>query len=509
MASLMSIFDLSHVSSHSRLLKRDRELLTYKSTQGTWLQHDYLLFPQCIVAEGKSCEVVQGLANGVEAEGHLPIAATFTLPTREFKVVQHYKACNYDRSGCHDPEKAAVFGNTLEQASSIDYNVNASSHNEILLAYLWSALESPFLVLVGAKRNNVISDFHVALILRRAVLRERAKRMGTGIATSLFRATFMSRRLGCLACSCDQIRWFAKADWCWDNAFCHDAIFVIAGQIAAARLGDLADLLSLRPIILQAIISRGKNHVAFTGIKWFTKQKRQPKMRIVKQDGTMATSALDELGRFRDHNATKFRASTRRLRILLASDRTSTTTWIQNASDCNAETATIPSLPDVTRVLNKRKLHKSTSPDCLDGGITKKCCRQLAHLSHPIFLKSAIKLDTPLCWRAGRIVDPFKSGDQNRMYNFREIMLADKIGKANESFQRAGVKPILDTATINAQLGGGAKDGACDKAHLALRAAPDCAAWLKKSVAVLSLYVVGAFASLQRWMSRGQTRSLL
>ena len=54
----------------------------------------------------------------------------------------------------------------------------------------------------------------------------------------------------------------------------------------------------------------------------------------------------------------------------------------------------------------------------------------LAGIFYPLYLKAAIKLDVPLRWRGGRIVDLFKKGDKANVNNFRDITLADETGKA-------------------------------------------------------------------------------
>ena len=116
MTSFQSVFDLLNITSHSRLLKRDVPILTYKSTQGSWSQNDYLFTSQSVVVEANSCEVVLEFDNMTEAEDHLPVVVNITLPTKQCKTVQRYKHCNYDRNGWRDLAKAEVFRDLTNKA---------------------------------------------------------------------------------------------------------------------------------------------------------------------------------------------------------------------------------------------------------------------------------------------------------------------------------------------------------------------------------------------------------
>ena len=234
---------------------------------------------------------------------------------------------------------------------------------------------------------------------------------------------------------------------------------------------------------------------AFSCIRWL---RRQPKQRVAKPCGETATSAMEELEAFRDHNAAKLTGEVVTYGSMVQRDRDETPAWLELCQDTVSSLEHITSLPELRRGCSRRKLHKPPGMDCLGGEVIRLFSDEIAEVLYPVFLKTTIKLDLPLRWRGGRAVDLFKSGDTKMMRNFRGIFLCDVLGKVGESNLRRGMRPILEKATLDTQLGGGFHDGDCDKAHIALRAAADCASIRKRALAALFLDVTGAFAAMQR-----------
>lgn len=493
---MMSQFDLVNISSHSHLLRNDERVLTYKSSDGAECQDDYILVSSGIHVKHGSCEVERLFDNMTAAIDHSPITATVRIPVEQGATMRRFKQCNYDRAGVHDPGKTRVFRNLLMQRPSIPWPVEASSHQEIVLEWIWDALETSFPVDCKAKRVHSISDGHFQLIKQRALLRARASWIGKGIKHALRRAALLAWRHGCIPWPRDPVRDFARADWCWDHAFAHDALFKLSRDIAAARLNDLADMLDKKADYIASNIANGNCHEAFSRIRWFSRERRQPKQRATKPCGETATSAMEELEAFRDHDAKKLTGQVVTYGSMVQRDRDETPAWVELCRDTLSSVDHPTSLPELKRGCSRRKLHRSSGMDCLGGEVVRLFSSEIAEVFYPVFLKTTIKFDLPLRWRGGRAVDLFKSGDTKLMRNLRELFLRDELGKVGESNLRRGMRPILEKATLDTQLGDGFHDGACDKTHLALRAAADCASIRKQALAALFLDVTGAF--LQR-----------
>lgn len=121
-----------------------------------------------------------------------------------------------------------------------------------------------------------------------------------------------------------------------------------------------------------------------------------------------------------------------------------------------------------------------------------KCC-------FPLMLKTFVRIQPPLQWKGGNLVELFKSkGSPSCCKNYRDILLADDSGKAIGKLVRKRLLPVAVGLSHDSQFGSGFHGGETAFAQMYVRLVVDSAVNLSISCGTSYLDVVAAFATLLR-----------
>ena len=122
---------------------------------------------------------------------------------------------------------------------------------------------------------------------------------------------------------------------------------------------------------------------------------------------------------------------------------------------------------------------------------------------HPLLLKSFCRVQEPLPWKGGMLIDIFKgSGDRTDPKNSRGVFIEDSLAKIYHSWLRRRLMLRYQKVAHSATYGGTPKRGTDMCAHQAL-AAWELAHAMKVSMAQVFVDIVGAFDGLVRQVVMG------
>ena len=158
----------------------------------------------------------------------------------------------------------------------------------------------------------------------------------------------------------------------------------------------------------------------------------------------------------------------------------------------------VPTICEVTAAFAASKPRKAFGEDCIPSDVVKAFAEPLGRLFHPIVTKSALRISEPLQWRGGMLAYFYKGkGDPHQCASSREVVLADATGKAVHRCRRAMMRPILEGAARDTQMGG-IQRRATDFAGHMLRTAMSHNRRSGASTALIFVDVVAAFYNLSR-----------
>ena len=110
---------------------------------------------------------------------------------------------------------------------------------------------------------------------------------------------------------------------------------------------------------------------------------------------------------------------------------------------------------------------------------------ELAELYLPLALKSQALSDIAITFKGGQLYALFEdSGQTDLPSNFRDILLADEVGKTLQSNNRPTLNKVVGRAAAGTQWGSGLNGGATDVVHMYVNACIDFVVSFKTKSAV-------------------------
>ena len=158
----------------------------------------------------------------------------------------------------------------------------------------------------------------------------------------------------------------------------------------------------------------------------------------------------------------------------------------------------VPSLIELEGIYNNAGKGKAAGTDAIRPEILAAAPQAMARVFHPIVVKSALCFEEPLAWKGGVRMELFKGKSSIlECKSYRDILVSDISGKLYHKALRSRASPILDAMARDTRCGGTSSRGTDFGAHI-VRQFLDLGRVRKKSVAILFVDVVGAFASVVR-----------
>eukprot|EP00973_Karenia_brevis_P015578 2132039-Karenia_brevis.AAC.1 len=250
---------------------------------------------------------------------------------------------------------------------------------------------------------------------------------------------------------------------------------------------------------VQEALNSGDSSRVYKVLQPFYKKATASTAVVKSEEGTLLTNYTEVRHRWMDHFAKALCGKPTTFEQLVSRHRARTAQDVQAVARMEKDVGVVPSLLGVTQALVHLNGAKGCGEDLIGPEVAVACGRQLAKVLHPLYVKSALRVEAPLQYKGGQIVELFKGrGASDECASFRDVLLGDVCGQPLSSHYRGHAKPVLETYALDTQYGSGLHGGATDVAHLLLRAMLDCAAVAKMSCAILFIDVISAFASVCR-----------
>ncbi len=219
---------------------------------------------------------------------------------------------------------------------------------------------------------------------------------------------------------------------------------------------------------------------------------------VSNEDGLPACNTIEEKYVFRNHFSDLLGGETSTFETLVHSDRKCSSDRFEGVSPECLSTC-IPTIPDLILSNNKNTRNKGFGESLICTNVLKDFPIDYAILTYPLVLKSFVRIQPPLQWKGGVLVELFKGkGSPSLCGNYRDILLADDQGKGISRIIRKRFMKLAMNLSHDTQYGGGLNGGETAFAQLYVRLVIDYAVNSSTSCSTLYLDVVAAFATMLR-----------
>ena len=172
----------------------------------------------------------------------------------------------------------------------------------------------------------------------------------------------------------------------------------------------------------QAAKAAGDSRELYICAKSLAPLARKPPLTVLLEDGSLAQTPQEVFLRWRQHFAAKLRAAVVTFDALLIESLANQVGSLDRMHACGVDWSVVPSVYDVARLLAKGKAHKAAGEDGLPHELFAIAPMQFAAIFHPLWLKSALRIQEPLAWKGGMFANLYKgSGRPEDTANSRGI----------------------------------------------------------------------------------------
>ena len=402
-----------------------------------------------------------------------------------------------DKSLMRDKEKCIAFATDLQRLPPISWQTHADQHLATTAGSIRTLLAEHF-PRQQRPRKPWISDGAWALILQRRAYRKTMRQATRKIMMERVAIIFDTWKrvvvqtdgtclpLLLLPPMANTLLCYAYAMWQLDGS-----LGVLRKRLETDRRKNVEQV---KDIAARAA-ARNDTNTLYTCVRKLKGSKVRPPAGILLEDGTPASNPLDVRRRWQRHFASVMAGE-----ICSQSELVSKASHVQSdhrfSGDLDA--STIPSLIELEGLYASTARGKAAGVDSIPPEAFAIAPQAMARLFHPIVVKSALRFEEPLAWKGGTCIELFKGkGAFLECKSYRDVLVSDIAGKVYHKAVRSRVLPLLGRSALDTQCGGVESRGADFGGHI-VRQFLDLGKAQGKSVAVVFVDVVGAFASVIR-----------
>ena len=485
---------------------------TWTGSAGVQHRIDYVLLPAGFCPTGSATVRADiDLATAKDDHYLVQVDACWTSPSSARAPVRRRPQV-MDRAALDDPAARQIFIRELSRVQVCPWAMHAQEHWQHIETAIQRAMAVAFPPGPPKPRKDYLSDATWRIVVARGAHRLELRRQ--------------ARRLPRLWCSA-VLRSWARLAAC--RAALPDAAAELDGHLALerrARATAMAALESSAAALKTALRADRRLHAEalarsaadaeerrdtaaiYQIARALQPRARRPAPAVRLTDGGLATSPEQARGRWREH----FEG------ILSAGTLTEQQVAQLNLDGCpvrpvrdalRMEHAVAPSLHQLVRMHSAARPRKAFGEDLMPNELFRAFPRELARLLLPIYWKAAFRLEEPIQWKGGPMVELLKNKLKVHTADcddFRGVLVTSGSGKRWHKHLRTSLQPHLDGAAADTMCGGLAGRGTDVAAHT-LRVAFDLASTRRRSIGIFFCDIIAAFYEMAREVVLGTVES--
>lgn len=157
----------------------------------------------------------------------------------------------------------------------------------------------------------------------------------------------------------------------------------------------------------------------------------------------------------------------------------------------------VPAFYDLACGLAHQKQKKACGEDLRGGEFYHAYPEELAETYLPLGVKGTALNEQPITFKGGQLHDLHKAGETDEVENYRDVLLADEVGKPFQFISRPQLNKVVSESVTRTQWGSGLNNGSTDVVHAYMNACVDIALARKQSIGSIFLDVKTAYANVQ------------
>ena len=439
--ALCQEFDLCIPSSFDHLHWGESATWHNASTQNKTTRIDYIVVSRNAALQCSDSWTSDNLDAGHAKVDHIPLYSRFALASSLPSPTQ--KGPLFDRKALKDAT-AETWERFFQDWPCIDWSMDVTTHAHILEQHLHRQLQAFFPHRPQHRRGSVFTAETWELHSQRNHLRKQLRAHRHEL--ELWLQWMGLQRLRRLTCT-----WIPLLNFSIRCA----ARWKLFRQLSASlqqsvnedrrKLVDemVHDLATANP----KEISRFMQPLRM-GKRAHNLGKKQLPM-VVLEDGALATSRQEAVGRWREH----FKEMEAGTDTSMAQLQTATPQ--PGNGPCNFDD--IPTIYEVEEQFRKSKGNKATGLDFIPGELLRASPQHMAYWFFPLVQKMSLWCQEPLQFKGGRLAVLHKKGTPIEVSNYRAILVSSALGKSIHNIWRKRTLPwmrtLSDPLQISAQPG--------------------------------------------------------
>ena len=440
-------------------------------------------------------------------QDHEPISMKVSLLGYHHVQCDKRRTLTFDRSKIGRPKNDQQFINNIAEFTPVPYHVDTITHCHIIDSFVRNAASEAYPKDRHEVKNSFLSSMTIGFIRDRnrklyqvRAMLKKFKALRKYVVLQAWKSTVVMQCVHKFKYHC--VFGFASfkfiRDICHRFQIIHDLTQQIKSCVELER--EVATEEAAEQTIKAIQYGTSKElHSATKKLKLRNTTSARKVFRVADSQGTPVPTIEHEKRIFREHFSAQLQGNEKPFSLLIYENWDLLQHKVLPDKLFNINHPYVISFLQISTSMSKAKSGKAAGENAVSNDLLRTFPYMFSCLLLPVYVKSVTRLDPPLQWKGGVLVELFKnkgvSSDKN---NYRDILLGDNSGKHISSVIRNNLLPAAQHHCGQNQFGSGLNGGETAFAHLYIRLISEYFKAVSKSSAILFVDVTTAFAVLLR-----------